>query len=124
MEERVERLCADGRCFVEFFCQFPDLPENAACARIEKSVTQACETVLLCAEKAAAALAARYAESLDPHKHLRLRPLRLRLSFFSEEEKRAYRITWRLCLSRGGRSLLQKEKAARFDKQSGRNLLR
>lgn len=123
IKREARRLCADGRCFIEFDCLFPDLPKGAVGVRIEKSLSAARDAVLARAEQTLSSLAAKYRESRDPHKHLRQRPLCLRLSFFLEEEKRAYRITWRLSLSRGGRVLAKKEKAARFDKQSGRILL-
>lgn len=123
-EECAEKLCADGRCFIEFACHYPDLPTNAVGRRIQKQLSEARDAVFVLAEQARDSLAKEYRESREPHKHLRQRPIKLLLSFVLEEEKRAYRITWRLCLSRGGRMLWEKEKAARFDKQSGRILLK
>ena len=122
--EQKQRLCVGGTCFIIFECRFPDLPKNAAGTRIQKSLWMARDTVLSCAEQRLSVLAKKYEESRDPHKHLRLRALQLQLSFHIEEEKRAYRITHRLCLRRGGRILASKEKAARFDKQSGRLLFK
>ena len=127
MDERVcdvQRLSAEGKCFVEFICRFPDLPQNTAGVRMQKSLAELRDIVFREAEEVLAVLARRYRESKDVHKHLRLRPLCVRLDFFLAEEKRAYRITWRLAIFRGGRALASKENAARFEKKSGRILLR
>lgn len=120
--EQVERLCADGRCFVELACQYPDLPTDAAGKRIRARLSEARDAVFAVAEQARDSLAEQYRESRDPHKHLRQRPVRASLVFSVKEEGRAYRITWHFRLSRGGRALAEKENTARFDKQSGRIL--
>lgn len=114
-----QRLCEGDRCFIEFSCALPALPKNTAGARIEKVLLQAKDTALCRAKAALSTLAARYAESTDPHKAMRHRPLFLLLEFSAEEKGCALRIAWTLSLSRGGRILSKVQGAKRFDKQSG-----
>ena len=119
-----KRLCEGDRCFIEFSYCFPELPDGAAGVRMEKTLVMLKDAALSRAEAALPALAARYAESTDPHKAMRHRPLELSLDFFAEEKKHCYHISLRLSLCRCGRTLAQRKEAARFDKQSGRLLFR
>ncbi len=118
MHEQQE-LSQNGVCHLICEYTIPPLPEGKAGARIEKALTALKDAALARAEAALPTLAARYAESTDPKKHLRHRPLFLLLEFSAEEKGRALRIAWTLSISRGGRILSNARGAMRFDKQSG-----
>ena len=100
----------------------PVLPEGAAGERIGGFLRSVADTVKQGAKNARPRLFSQYESDPDPKKRFRHRPCRLSLSFFLCEERGYYRLEEQLALTKGGRLLSQKQRAARFDLQSGRYL--
>ena len=118
MENRKE-FSEGGICHIVCECALPDLPEGKAGVRMQKILSQIKESFFLSAEKALPALAEKYKADPSPQKHLRHRPLSLSFEFCAEEKRSIYHITWKIRLSRCGRTLSQKKGEVRFDKRSG-----
>ena len=121
MQER-RALTQNGICHLIYEIQMPPLPEGQAKARILSFLTAITETVEEGAERMLARLAAQYENDKDPKKRFRHRPYHLSLSFALAEEKHCFLMCQTMQLSRSGRILFTKKKAARFDKKSGRPL--
>ena len=119
MQER-RALTQNGICHLIYEIRMPPLPEGQAKARILSFLTAITETVEEGAERMLARLAAQYENDKDPKKRFRHRPYLLSLSFEITEEKRSFTVHQTIQLSRSGRMLLSRKKAARFDKKSGR----
>ena len=100
----------------------PALPEGVAGERIGTFLRSVADTVKQGAENALPRLFSQYESDPDPKKRFRHRPCRLSLSFSLCEQKGYYRLQERLALTKGGRLLSEKQRAARFDLQSGRFL--
>ncbi|MBP3606335.1 MAG: hypothetical protein J6J66_07040 [Clostridia bacterium] len=121
MGERLE-FSHNGICHLILGYAPPALTDGRAQARILRFLDAAYASVKAEAEAALSRLAARYEADPDPKKHLRHRPYLLSLSFSLTKEKNFYRLDECLSLTRSGRSLAEKRRAARFDLQSGRLL--
>jgi hypothetical protein len=114
-----KEFSAGGICHMICEANLPELPESKAGMRMQQVLLKIRKTFFLCAEEALPAIAQQYEADRDPQKHLRHRPLSLSFEFCAEEKRSVYHITWKMCLSRCGRILSQKNGEARFDKQSG-----
>jgi hypothetical protein len=121
MDERYE-FSEGGMRLLILEISFPERPEGVAGERLGAFLSAAAQAVRQSAEDAIPRLFSRYENDPDPKKRFRYRPFVLSLSFSTEKKKRYYLVTERITLTRGGRVLFEKKRAARFDLQSGRLL--
>jgi hypothetical protein len=121
MDERYE-FSEGGMRLLILEISFPERPEGVAGERLGAFLSAAAQAVRQSAEDAIPRLFSRYESDPDPKKRFRYRPFVLSLSFSTEKKKRYYLVTERITLTRGGRILSEKQRAARFDLQSGRLL--
>ena len=121
MGERYE-LSEGGIRLLILEISMPALPEGEAGKRIREFLASVREAAKGSAEGALSRLSEKYESDPDPKKRFRHRPYLLALSFSSEKKKRYHRIEMKVTLSKGGRVLFEKKRAARFDLQSGRLL--
>lgn len=121
MGERYE-FSEGGICHLILECTLPAPPRDKAEERILGFLDTAYASVKAKAEAALPRLVEYYEKNPDPKKHLRHRPCLLSLSFSLAREKKFYKLDECLSLMRGGRTLYEKRRAARFDLQSGRLL--
>ena len=121
MRERL-KFSHNGICHLILEYTLPAPPRDKAEERILGFLDTAYASVKAKAEAALPRLVEHYSSNPDPKKHLRHRPCLLSLSFSLIKEKKFYRLDECLSLTRGGRTLYEKRRAARFDLQSGRLL--
>lgn len=121
MDERYE-FSEGGMRLLILEISFPALPEGTAGERLGAFLLSAAKAARQSAEDAIPRLFSSYENDPDPKKRFRHRPFVLSLSFSTEKKKRYYLVTERITLTRGGRILSEKQRAARFDLQSGRLL--
>ncbi len=117
-----QNFIQNGVCHLMLEAELCAVPSGAAGERIggfmKKILALACKR----AEETLPTLVARYEQNENPRKHLLHRPILLSLVFSLDETAETCRLATHLCLSRCGRIVAQMQKAAHFDRQSGRFL--